>query len=159
RRSRRGATRRLRRRSGGPLRAAPGAPRGGSRRHPGGGRRARTRDPRRDRGGGDAPVRGTSRGQSRGRRGVARRGVVAWLVATALRHRVVGFLAAVALVVVGVQAARESPLDVFPEFAPPVVEIQTEAAGLAAEDVEALVTTPLERALGGLPDLTLLRSS
>src|SRR5262249_28781866 len=118
-----------------------------------------TRDPRRDRGGGDAPVRGTSRGQSRGRRGVARRGVVAWLVATALRHRVVVFIAAVALVVVGVQAARESPLDVFPEFAPPVVEIQTEAAGLAAEDVEALVTTPLERALGGLPDLTLLRSS
>ena len=85
--------------------------------------------------------------------------MVAWLVATALRHRVVVFVAAVALVAVGVQAARESPLDVFPEFAPPVVEIQTEAAGLAAEDVEALVTTPLERALGGLPDLTLLRSS
>src|SRR5206468_2666599 len=53
---------------------------------------------------------------------------------------------------------RAAP-DVFPEFAPPIVEVQTEAPGFAAEDVEALVTTPLERALGGMPGVAKLRSS
>ena len=85
--------------------------------------------------------------------------MVSRVVGAALAHRTVVFLLAAALFAVGLYAAREAPLDVFPEFAPPVVEIQSEAPGLAAEDVEALVTTPLERALGGLPDLTLLRSS
>jgi CzcA family heavy metal efflux pump len=85
--------------------------------------------------------------------------MVARVVGAALAHRTAVFLLAAALFAAGLYAAREAPLDVFPEFAPPVVEIQSEAPGLAAEDVEALVTTPLERALGGLPDLTLLRSS
>ncbi|HSV06131.1 MAG TPA: efflux RND transporter permease subunit, partial [Candidatus Binatus sp.] len=85
--------------------------------------------------------------------------MVARVVGAALAHRAVVFLLAGALLAVGFYAAREAPLDVFPEFAPPVVEIQSEAPGLAAEDVEALVTTPLERALSGLPDLMLLRSS
>src|SRR5438552_14507585 len=85
--------------------------------------------------------------------------MVARVVGAALAHRTVVFLLAATLFAVGLYAAREAPLDVFPEFAPPVVEIQTEAPGLAAEDVEALGMTPLERALSGLPDLTLLRSS
>src|SRR5437867_3898385 len=85
--------------------------------------------------------------------------MVARLVGAALRHRLVVFLLAAALVVTGLYAAREAPLDVFPEFAPPIVEVQTEAPGLAAEDVEALVTTPLERALGGVPDVEKVRSS
>ena len=85
--------------------------------------------------------------------------MVARLVGAALTHRTVVFLLAAALVVAGAYAAREAPLDVFPEFAPPIVQVQTEAAGLAAEDVEALVTTPLERALGGMPDVEKLRSS
>ena len=85
--------------------------------------------------------------------------MVARVVGAALAHRAVVFLLAGALLAIGFYAAREAPLDVFPEFAPPVVEIQSEAPGLAAEDVEALVTTPLERALSGLPDLALLRSS
>jgi Cu/Ag efflux pump CusA len=49
-------------------------------------------------------------------------------------------------------------LDVFPEFAPPQVQIQTEAPGLAAEQVEALVTQPLESALNGMIGLATLRS-
>src|SRR5215470_8277603 len=72
--------------------------------------------------------------------------MVARVVGAALAHRAVVFVLALALVGVGVWAAREAPLDVFPEFAPPIVEVQTEAPGLAAEDVEALVTTPLGRA-------------
>ena len=77
--------------------------------------------------------------------------MVARLVGAALKHSAVVLVLAVALVVVGVWTARNAPLDVFPEFAPPIVEVQTEAPGFAAEDVEALVTTPLERALGGTP--------
>src|SRR5438093_6351499 len=85
--------------------------------------------------------------------------MVARLVRAALRHRTVVFLLAAALLVTGVYAASEAPLDVFPEFAPPIVEIQTEAPGFAAADVEALVTTPLELALGGAPEVEALRSS
>src|SRR5206468_376960 len=79
--------------------------------------------------------------------------MVGRLVGAALRNREVVFLLAAALLVGGLYAARHSPLDVFPEFAPRIVEVQVEAPGLAAEDVEALVTRPLERALGGAPDL------
>src|SRR5437763_7363534 len=85
--------------------------------------------------------------------------MVGRLVGAALRNREVVFLLAAALLVGGLYAARHSPLDVFPEFAPPIVEVQIEAPGLAAEDVEALVTTPVERGLGGLPGVAALRSS
>jgi CzcA family heavy metal efflux pump len=85
--------------------------------------------------------------------------MVAHLVAASLTHRTAVFLLAAALLVVGVWSAREAPLDVFPEFAPPIVEVQTEAHGLAAEDVEALVTGPLERALAGSPEIDKVRST
>src|SRR5437773_2959341 len=85
--------------------------------------------------------------------------MVGRLVGAALRNREVVFLLAAALLVGGLSAARHSPVDVFPEFAPPIVEVQVEAPGLAAEDVKALVTRPLERALGGAPELATLRSS
>ena len=51
------------------------------------------------------------------------------------------------------------PLDVFPAFAPPQVEIQTEALGLAPEEVESLVTRPIESAINGTPGLESLRSA
>jgi CzcA family heavy metal efflux pump len=50
------------------------------------------------------------------------------------------------------------PVDVFPEFAPPIVEIQTEAWGMSAEEVEALVTIQLEEALNSTPGLDVMRS-
>jgi len=53
--------------------------------------------------------------------------------------------------IVGVRTVRETPLDVFPEFAPPYVEIQTEVPGLSTAEVEALVTVPIENALNGTP--------
>tara|TARA_R110002049_G_scaffold4601_5_gene32010 strand:- start:22384 stop:25482 length:3099 start_codon:yes stop_codon:yes gene_type:complete len=65
---------------------------------------------------------------------------------------------AAALLVTGYRSLRNAPLDVFPEFAPPLVEIQTEAPGLSTEEVESLVTVPLENALNGTPDLTTIRS-
>src|SRR5262245_38633101 len=80
------------------------------------------------------------------------------LVLFSLRYRGVVVLAAGALVAVGVALALRSPLDVFPEFAPPLVEVQTEAPGMASEAVESLVTIPLESAVNGVPHMTTLRS-
>src|SRR5262245_14514418 len=85
--------------------------------------------------------------------------MVARLVRAALAQPTVVLLLALALLVAGVYAAWTAPLDVFPEFAPPIVEVQAQAPGFPAEDVEALVTTPLERALAGMPGVTKVRSS
>src|SRR5204863_130646 len=72
-----------------------------------------------------------------------------------------GFLvvaAAAAMVLFGVQELRDEKLDVFPEFAPTQVQVQTEALGLSASEVEQLVTVPLENALNGAPGVTDVRS-
>jgi Cu/Ag efflux pump CusA len=53
----------------------------------------------------------------------------------------------------------QMPLDVFPSFAPPQVEIQADAPGLAPEEVESLVTRPIESAINGTPGLESLRSA
>ena len=81
-----------------------------------------------------------------------------WLIGAALRQRVLVIALALVLVFFGVRATNDVPLDVFPEFAPPMVEVQTEAPGLSTEEVEALVTTPLEFAVNGTPGLKTLRS-
>lgn len=84
--------------------------------------------------------------------------MMTWLIETALRRRILVVLVALALVVAGVRRAQDAAFDVFPEFAPPLVEIQTEAPGLSTEEVEALVTVPIENALNGSPWLKTLRS-
>lgn len=81
-----------------------------------------------------------------------------WIVATSLRYRyLVVFLAAI-LMIFGLSRLRNAPVDVFPEFAPPKVEIQTLSMGLSASAVEELVTVPLEQALYGVPGLDIMRS-
>lgn len=80
------------------------------------------------------------------------------LVAAALRLRIPVVALSVVLIVVGIRTTRDAPFDVFPEFAPPLVEIQTEAPGLSSADVEALVSVPLEAAMSGVPGLQTLRS-
>ncbi|MGB8700394.1 MAG: efflux RND transporter permease subunit [Thermosynechococcaceae cyanobacterium] len=52
------------------------------------------------------------------------------------------------------RTVTQMPLDVLPAFAPPQVEIQTEAPGLAPEEVESLVSLPIESALNGTPGVT-----
>ena len=59
----------------------------------------------------------------------------------------------------GLLTVSNMPLDVFPNFAPPQVDIQTEAPGLAPEEVESLVTFPIESAVNGLPGVDIVRSS
>src|SRR5262245_52439757 len=84
--------------------------------------------------------------------------MLTWLISTSVRLRVVVLALCVVLLVVGSRSLRHAPLDVFPEFAPPLVEIQTEAPGLSTEEVEALVTVPLENVLNGIPHLKTIRS-
>ncbi len=79
-------------------------------------------------------------------------------VQTSLRQPFLVLALAAAMLVVGYRNLSNAPLDVFPEFAPPLVEIQTEAPGLSTEEVESLVTVPLENALNGTPDLKTIRS-
>ena len=59
----------------------------------------------------------------------------------------------------GLRVISQMPLDVFPAFAPPQVEVQTEAPGLAPEEIESLVTRPIESAINGTPGLESLRSA
>jgi CzcA family heavy metal efflux pump len=72
-----------------------------------------------------------------------------YLIESCLRFRVVVLAAAAALMVFGVLRLRDMPVDVFPEFQPPLVEVQTEALGLSAEEVESLITINLEELLSG----------
>ncbi|HMN26696.1 MAG TPA: efflux RND transporter permease subunit [Caldilineaceae bacterium] len=81
-----------------------------------------------------------------------------WIVATSLRFRYLVVFVAAVLMIFGVAQIRNMPVDVFPEFAPPRVEIQTPSLGLSSEEVEALVTIPLEQVFNGLPGLDIMRS-
>jgi len=80
------------------------------------------------------------------------------VVAFSVRFR--GVVIALALLMMGYGAYKLSntSLDIFPEFAPKQVIIQTEAQGLTAEQVEVLITQPLENALGGLVGIKSIRS-
>lgn len=68
-------------------------------------------------------------------------------------------ICAILITVWGVFSVTQMPLDVFPEFAPPQVDIHTEATGLAPEEVESQITVPIESAVNGLPGVTTVRSS
>jgi CzcA family heavy metal efflux pump len=84
---------------------------------------------------------------------------VRWIIATSLRFRylVIGFAAV--LIFFGVQSLGHQKIDVFPEFAPVSVEIQTACLGLSPTEVESLTTVPLEAALQGIPGVYDIRSS
>lgn len=81
-----------------------------------------------------------------------------WIVATSLRYRYLVVFVAAVLTLLGISRISEMPVDVFPEFAPPRVEVQTPSLGLSSAEVEALVTIPLEEVFNGLPGLDIMRS-
>ena len=81
-----------------------------------------------------------------------------WIIRSSLRFRYIVVFAGAVLMVFGSGGVRDTPVDVFPEFAQPRVEIQTPSLGLSAAEVEQLVTVPLEQSLQGLPDLETIRS-
>jgi len=80
------------------------------------------------------------------------------IVGSSLKFRYIALALAAAMMVFGIAQIPRMPVDAFPEFAPPRVEIQTPCLGLSAEEVESLVTVPLEQALNGLQGLDLMRS-
>ncbi|MGA8980060.1 MAG: efflux RND transporter permease subunit [Pedococcus sp.] len=80
------------------------------------------------------------------------------ILAVSLRFRYLAVAASVAMLVMGGLQLRDTPVDVFPEFAPPRVEVQTDALGLSAQEVEELITVPMEQGLNGMPGLVSLRS-
>ena len=81
-----------------------------------------------------------------------------WIVAKSLKYRYLVIFVAAVLMFFGIGQIRNMPVDVFPEFAPPRVEIQTPSLGLSSAEVEALITIPLEEALAGTPGLDIMRS-
>jgi CzcA family heavy metal efflux pump len=81
-----------------------------------------------------------------------------FILAASLRFRYIAVAASIAMLVIGGMQLRDTRVDVFPEFAPPRVEVQTDALGLSAQEVEELVTVPLEQGLTGMPGLETLRS-
>ena len=80
------------------------------------------------------------------------------LVAVSIRFR--GVVLAIACLVIGygIYSAYHARLDVYPEFAPPQVVVQTEAPGLSPENVEQLVTRIVESSLNGAPNVETIRS-
>ncbi|MEP6829952.1 MAG: efflux RND transporter permease subunit [Rhizomicrobium sp.] len=81
-----------------------------------------------------------------------------WLVDLCVRYA--GAIATLTLValLVGLWSARTAPLDVFPDFVPTTVDVQTEAPGFTAQQVEQLVTKPIENAVNGATGLATIRS-
>ena len=81
-----------------------------------------------------------------------------WLVDLCVRHA--GTLATLTLIALlaGLWSVRNAPLDVFPDFVPSTVDIQTEAPGFTAQQVEQLVTRPIENAVNGATGLATIRS-
>src|SRR5213596_3254891 len=82
------------------------------------------------------------------------RSIVGW----SLRFRFLLIFLAAGLMFFGYRDVRNMPVDVFPEFAPPRVEVQTLSVGLNSTEVESQVTIPLEDALNGVQDLDIMRS-
>ena len=80
------------------------------------------------------------------------------IVSISLRYRLLVLIAFAGLLGLGAQALTTVPVDAFPDVTPNQVSVYTESPGLAAEDVERLLTTPIETALAGLPGVEVVRS-
>ena len=80
------------------------------------------------------------------------------IVDTSLRYKVLVLVAFAVLVGLGVMAYRQVPVDAFPDVTPTQVNIYTESPGVAAEDIERLLTVPIEAAMAGLADVEVVRS-
>src|SRR5436309_2909404 len=81
-----------------------------------------------------------------------------WIVGTSLRFRFLVAFGAGVMMLAGLGQLRAMPVDVFPEFAPPRVEVQTACLGLSSSEVESLVTVPLEQSFNGMEGLDVMRS-
>ena len=81
-----------------------------------------------------------------------------WLLENSLLNRLLVIIASVVLTAYGAYTLTRTPVDVFPDLNKPTVTIMTEAGGMAAEEVEQLITFPLESTMNGLPGVESVRS-
>src|ERR687895_283259 len=81
-----------------------------------------------------------------------------WIVGRSLRYRWLAVFGAAVLLVFGFLQTRDADTDVFPEFAPPIIEVQTLATGNSSTEVEELITIPIEDALSGIEGVDEMRS-
>ena len=80
------------------------------------------------------------------------------VVDVALRYRLLVLVALAVVILLGIRAWRLVPVDAFPDVTPVQVSVATESPGLAPEDVEKLLTFPIESSLAGLPGVRAVRS-
>src|SRR6476659_1327064 len=85
--------------------------------------------------------------------------MLGWIVGSSLRFRLLAVALGASVLAAGAYQARQMSVDSLPEFAPPMIEVQTEALGLSAPEVEDLVTLNLEELLNGTPWLTNIHST
>lgn len=81
-----------------------------------------------------------------------------WLLENSLANRLLVIIASVVLMTYGGFTLTKTPVDVFPDLNKPTVTIMTESGGMAPEEVEQLITFPLETAMNGLPSVESVRS-
>ncbi|MBY0265556.1 MAG: CusA/CzcA family heavy metal efflux RND transporter [Burkholderiales bacterium] len=81
-----------------------------------------------------------------------------WLLDNSLANRLLVIIASLVLMAYGAYTLSKTPVDVFPDLNKPTVTVMTEAGGMAAEEVEQLLTFPLETAMNGLPGVESVRS-
>jgi len=81
-----------------------------------------------------------------------------WLLDNSLANRLLVIIASLVLMAYGAFTLMRTPVDVFPDLNKPTVTIMTEAGGMAAEEVEQLITFPLETTMNGLPGVESVRS-
>ncbi|MDP1606611.1 MAG: efflux RND transporter permease subunit, partial [Rhodocyclaceae bacterium] len=81
-----------------------------------------------------------------------------FIIHTALKQRLIVLGVALLLIIYGAITLRQMPVDVFPDLNKPTVTLMTEAGGMAPEEVEQLVTFPIESSMNGMPGVTRVRS-
>ncbi len=81
------------------------------------------------------------------------------IIQTSLQQRALVVIALLAVVVFGVQRYRGMPVDAFPDISPIMVPVFAEAHGMAPEEIERLITYPIESAMNGLPGVTQIKST
>ena len=84
--------------------------------------------------------------------------MLARIVEASLRYKFLVLTGALLLVALGIRALTLIPIDAFPDVTPVQVQIFTESVGLSPEEVEKIITVPVESAMAGLPKVELIRS-